>query len=898
MTPDVYGEWNKITNVKITDDGQWVMYQLSKEEGDKILKIYDKEQDKTVSFDRVKKASFDQGGGYAFFTVSHPYEAVRDLKRKKVKKKDMPKDTLCVYDLKRQTMDTFPNVQSFKNPKDWADYIAFQLEPDAVQDTIRTPIKESKDNGSKLVLRRLSTKTNDTLYYSKDYTFAEKGQGLVVTSKGAEDVLEAGVYAYDFDQSKWSALLESKGDVSKMNWSEDAAHLTFILDADTTENRIRPYELYYWKKGDAKAQVIADQNSDFLPAAYNISNFSRPRFSDDGNRLIFTIAPPPVLQDTALLEDEIVNVEVWHYDESELYTRQENNLKSAKERDFECIYFLDDRSIAVIGNEKYDRLLYGEGYDDRYVVAQHDATYDKERMWLGHGYFDGYRIDVRSGTTEEFVTRARGRMARSPEGRFVFWYDASVQGHWIYDVEKNSLFQATSKEVGSFGDEKNDRPMDPYSYGYQGFSKDEKFFIVYDRYDIWLVDTSNENPPRKVTNGRADRKVHRIVDMEYDEKTTDISVPLIVHIFDEIDKSEAYASYDLISGEMKVLYEGAQQVDQYPTKARKSDDIITTIEDYNTFPNLVLTDPTFGSMKTISNANPQQEDYLWGEIKLHSWTSETGQKLDGLLVLPEGFDPSKKYPLIVNFYERSSDGLHRHRAPYAHRSTINYTYYSSKGYILFNPDVVYRIGYPGQSCYESVIPGVQSLIDLGFIDEDRIGVQGHSWGGYQIADLLTKTDMFRCAEAGAPVVNMVSAYGGIRWGSGLSRMFQYEKTQSRLGATLWERPDLYLENSPIFKMDKVSTPVLILHNDEDGAVPWYQGIEYFTALRRLGKPAWFLNYNNEPHWPVKWPNRLDFNRRMEQFFDHFLMDAPMPRWMKEGVPPIQKGIDQGLDNKE
>jgi len=194
-----------------------------------------------------------------------------------------------------------------------------------------------------------------------------------------------------------------------------------------------------------------------------------------------------------------------------------------------------------------------------------------------------------------------------------------------------------------------------------------------------------------------------------------------------------------------------------------------------------------------------------------------------------------------------------------------------------------------------VIPGVEALIKQGFIDEDRIALQGHSWGGYQIADLLTKTDLFACAEAGAPVVNMTSAYGGIRWQTGLSRMFQYEKTQSRLGATLWERPDLYLENSPLFSLDKMNTPVLIMHNDADGHVPWYQGIEYFVALRRLGKPAWMLNYNGEPHWPLKWQNRLDFNIRLIQFFDHYLKDAPAPRWMRAPNAALEKGINLGYE---
>jgi Dipeptidyl aminopeptidases/acylaminoacyl-peptidases len=209
--------------------------------------------------------------------------------------------------------------------------------------------------------------------------------------------------------------------------------------------------------------------------------------------------------------------------------------------------------------------------------------------------------------------------------------------------------------------------------------------------------------------------------------------------------------------------------------------------------------------------------------------------------------------------------------------------------------VPYRIGYPGESAYNAVLSGVTSLIDEGFVDKDNIGLQGHSWGGYQIAHIITKTDLFKCAEAGAPVVNMFSAYGGIRWGSGRSRMFQYERTQSRIGATIWDKPLRYLENSPLFFLDKINTPVLILHNDEDGAVPWYQGIEFFVGMRRLGKPAWLLNYNGEPHWPLKLQNRKDFQLRLAQFFDYYLQGAAQPRWMAEGVPATEKGINQRLD---
>jgi len=300
-------------------------------------------------------------------------------------------------------------------------------------------------------------------------------------------------------------------------------------------------------------------------------------------------------------------------------------------------------------------------------------------------------------------------------------------------------------------------------------------------------------------------------------------------------------------------------------------------------------------MQKVSDANPQQSDYLWGTAELMEWRSLDGKLLQGILYKPENFDLEKKYPMLVYFYEKSSQNLHRHMAPQANRSVIVPVFYASRGYVVFVPDIPYRVGYPGESALNAVVPGVTDLIKQGFVDEKNIGVQGHSWGGYQIAFMVTRTNIFKVAEAGAPVSNMISAYGGIRWGTGRSRMFQYERTQSRIGGSLWEYPMRYMENSPIFWADKIETPLLIMHNDHDGHVPWYQGIELFVALRRLGQPVWMINYNDEPHWPTKFHNKKDWQIRMQQFFDHYLKGAPAPVWLKEGVPAVEKGKTLGTE---
>ncbi|MBX9854635.1 MAG: prolyl oligopeptidase family serine peptidase, partial [Gemmatimonadaceae bacterium] len=327
-----------------------------------------------------------------------------------------------------------------------------------------------------------------------------------------------------------------------------------------------------------------------------------------------------------------------------------------------------------------------------------------------------------------------------------------------------------------------------------------------------------------------------------------------------------------------------------PQKARDAEQYLLTQSTYREFPDL-WTGPSLASTTRISNANPQDSEYPRGTAELVSWLNADGKPLRGLLYKPEGFDASRQYPMVVYYYERLSDGLHNYQAP-SGRNTVNPLVYNSLGYLVFMPDIVYTDGEPGPSAAKAIIPGVQSLIQKGFVDAKRIGITGQSWGGYQTAYLITVSNMFAAAVPNATVVNMTSAYGGIRWASGLARAFQYEHTQSRIGGSLWQYPERFIENSPLFRLDKVTTPVLFMANDNDGAVPWYQGIEFWVAMRRLQKEAYMVVYNGDEHNPTKRANQKDIDRKMQEFFAVKLQGAEPPSWMVRGIPFLEKGRDQ------
>ena len=602
------------------------------------------------------------------------------------------------------------------------------------------------------------------------------------------------------------------------------------------------------------------------------------------------------MEDSTVIEEEKAVVEVWHYEDPLLYTMQNVRAKREKERTYKVMYDLNKKNHYQLNDTYNPELRVSSKNSSDYIISYDEKPYQKSISWKGYAYKDLYLDNIVSKSKQKIATKINGNPALSPQGKYITWY-SSEDTTWVsYNIKSRQLNILTK---GGFYNEEDDRPTFPNRSGPIEWVGNDESILLYDHYDLWITNPSGQTKPIQLTNGRNNETQYRIIKIDREATHFPVDTTLLLKSFNNKTKESGYAYINIKTKELTPIESGPFNYTTRVIKAEKSNELLFTKENFQVFPNLVLTDNTFGNQKVISNINPQQSEYKWGKMELVKWTSKKGKETLGLLVTPQGFDPNKKYPMMVNFYEKNSNRLYNHRAPFPHRSTINYSYWANKGYVIFNPDIAYTEGEPGKNALDAVTKGVQAMIERGFVDEKRIGLQGHSWGGYQIAHIVTKTDMFRCAEAGAPVVNMISAYGGIRWGSGMSRMFQYERTQSRLGATLWENPDRYLKNSPIFNVDKINTPVLILHNDKDGAVPWYQGIEFFVALRRLNKPTWLLNYNDEPHWPVKKANRLDFNIRLEQFFDHYLMDKPMPTWMSKGIPAVEKGINYGLelDNK-
>ncbi|SNS47902.1 Dipeptidyl aminopeptidase/acylaminoacyl peptidase [Ekhidna lutea] len=887
-----YNEWRSVEKQLVSNDGTHIAYTLKPNGyGNESLMLHQFDGTLVLEHDRSYSPSFTNNSQFLLFKVSPDFDELRDLKRKKTKEKDLPGDTLAIYNIASGSIEKISGLKSYKVPKEWDNYVVYLYEP-APDTTKKKEKKRSKKNGYDLVVKNLNDNSDFTFSYVLDFEIAEEGAALALTTTGNDSTIAAGVYRFDFDDKIFKPIYRSKGEYSQLAWDKKGNQLSFISDTDTTKALKRDYHLHYYKtEWDSSKTIAKNETLDNLI----VNNDFKPNFSESGKRLFFEVKEFPVLQDTSLLDEEIVNVEVWNYQDQRLFTHQENEKKDDLKFGYLNYYDVESNKQIKLGGPDYSRVIVSDEGDGNTALAMSDYNYRKLITWEGYTLNDLYRINLSTGEKTKVADGVRGFVQLSPKGKYGYWYNNSDSSWFTYSFSDDQVRQITTNREVPFFNEIHDTPSDPWPYGLMSWTENDERVLIYDRYDIWELDPSGKVAGKRITpNGRAEKLTYRYVKLDKEERFIKKNQKLLLSGFYETDKREALFSFTYGKNKPTKLISGDFQYSSF-AKARDSKNLIFTQENFQTFPDILATEVSFGSIKKVSDINPQQKEYKWGTIELVNWTSLDGQKMEGMLVKPEGFDPSKKYPMIVNFYEKSSNGLNRHREPYPGRSTITYSFYASRGYLIFNPNVNYKTGYPGEDAYNCVIPGVTSLIEKGFVDEDNVGVQGHSWGGYQIAHLINETNIFKCAESGAPVVNMISAYGGIRWGSGLSRMFQYERTQSRIGGSLWEYPLRYIENSPIFFVDKVQTPVLIMHNDEDGAVPWYQGIEYFGALRRLGKPAWLLNYRGEPHWPVKVQNRIDFNIRMAQFFDYYLKGAPMPKWMRDGVPATELGINQGYE---
>lgn len=965
LTHAVYDGWKSVGERQISNDGNYILYTITPQEGDNEMLIRNIKTGYKRSIPRAYAGIITEDNKYAIAKIKAAYSDTRQAKIKKKKADDMPKDSLVILLLGADSIITVNRIKSFKAPEDGAGWLAYHMEkllpdtakrkasPDSVKmqvdkmakladsiirkslDSIKgkiekeelinaakkavkeiykkaddeaadladaegddTPGAGAASDGTDLVLRNLLTGKTKTFKLVNEYQFDKKGKRLLLeTTKNAKDSnSKAMILVHHLESGRTDTIMKQINDAKNYSFDEAGDQLVFLAERDSSSKALQKfYKLWYYKPGMDSAAILADKHTVGMRLGYTVSENGNPRFSKDGKKIFFGTAPIQPVKDTTLVDFELARLDIWTYKDDYLQPQQLKQLSNEQRRSYLAVTTPGSKEILQLGSEDMENIsLVDEGNAD-WVLAQTTKGNRIASQWEGRSKSTAWVVNTRTGEKQQIKNNSYGFYQASPNGKYVYWYNPAEKNYYTYNVATGAIKNISSGIKVPLYDTENDVPDFPSAAGTVGWVSADQYFLIRDEFDIWQVDPNGIEQPKNITNGFGRKHKTEFSYVRLDDEQRFLQ-PGETILLSTQDRQNKYAGYYTVKidavNDPLLLTQGAFA--NGPVLKAKNATAMMALRATPAAAELYYGDG-IKNLSAVTDIAEQQKDYNWLTTELVRWKMFDGKMSEGILYKPENFDSTKKYPVIFYFYERNSDGLYGYKSPAPSASTVNIPYFVSNGYLVFDPNIYYKTGEPGESAYNSVVSAAKYLSKMPWVDSTRMGIQGQSWGGYQVAYLVTRTNMFRAAGAGAPVANMTSAYGGIRWGTGINRQFQYEKTQSRIGATLWQRPDLYIKNSPLFAAPKINTPLLIMHNDADGAVPWYQGVELFTALKRLDKKVWLLQYNGEDHNLVERKNRKDLSIRLAQFFDYYLKGAKPAKWMTEGLPAIDKGRDWGLD---
>jgi dipeptidyl aminopeptidase/acylaminoacyl peptidase len=891
----VYDKWQSITDRKISNNGNWIAYTIDPQEGDGSLVIQStKDANNKIIIPRGYGASISSDNQHVLFLIKPYFNSIRAAKIKKLKPEDFPKDSLGMLTLNTMSLSTMENVKSFQFPKDASGIVAIHLQKKL--DSIKKNNSETADAGSNLIIKSLNSNKSIILKNISEFKWSKNGKILLAEGRYSPTLSSSQncMLIYRTVENKVDTISKGGNEFMHFDIDENAYQVAFIAERDSSVASLRKfYKLWYWRNGMDSAILLADKNTVGMHIGWSISPNAPINFSKSGKNLYFGNAPIKAPKDTSLVDFEVVKLDIWHYNDDYLQPQQLKNVDIANKKSFLAAIEVDQKKLVQIATDSIPDVYRTIDGDGEYMLGITDIGHRIASQWTGNTPKSLYSIQVSTGKKQLIKQNVNGYARLSPTGKYVFWYDEKLKQYFTWSNGK--LTNISLSVPVKLYDETFDMPDDPNAYGVAGWTTEDAALLVYDRFDIWKLDPLGKSKPINITSGigRKSHTNYRYTALDPEEKNIKTEEPILLKSFNEINQKAGLVYLSMFNNNtLTNLMEGDFALGLL-AKAKNATQLVYTKETYKASPDVYVWNANL-EVK-LSAINPFQDNYTWGDVELIQYKAYDGKQATGMVFKPENFNPAKKYPLICYFYEKLSDTRYTYRAPAPTRSRLDISFFVSRGYMVFVPDIQYTIGYPGKSAYDYVVSGARALVKKGWVDSTKMGLQGQSWGGYQIAYIVTKTKLFAAAWAGAPVANMTSAYGGIRWESGVNRQFQYEHTQSRIGATLWENPKLYIDNSPLFSVPKITTPLVIMSNDDDGAVPWYQGIELFTAMRRVGKKVWLLNYNGEKHNLEERRNKKDLSIREQQFFDWLLKGERPTRWITDGVPATEKGKDWGLD---
>lgn len=877
-----YSKWKRIVSTALSPNGQWFIYGYRPNGSDDTLFI--KRTSSTVNqykhkIENGSSPAFSSDSKWVAYLISPSKKVAEKLKksRKKIFR------TAELRNLNTGDSIRFERAQSMRFSED-GKFIAVSIQ--------KTEADKSKHQGQDLILMDLTNSSTMNFGNVKDYAFNKKATLLAFTIDAADQVGN-GLYIYDLKEKtlknldserlEYNQLTWDDTQAMKEDWSKKGNQIAVLKgkSIDSLEQKVNKLVIVSdvndkLKKIEVNTNILKD-----FPKKFVISERGRLQFSNDGSLVLFGIKEQE--KKVKLDKDTIANLDVFHWNDETINSVQRRRANRNRNFTFWASYNLEKNSFVQLTDDNMRELLTSRNSD--YWIGRNPKPYINDVNW-GVSPADLYRVNLKTGKREKIVDLVKRTLGYSPDGQYyALQKDGALH---VVKLASNRLIDISSATGVHFMDLDHPYPHEKPPYGLAGWTKDGKSIILNHKYDLWSVKLDGSGGKNITQNlGNENEIRFRYINLSTDNPYIDSKKEWLLSAYGEWTKKAGYYNLKLGKKPQKLIF------DDYAfgriQKAKKSDHLIFTRESFVEFPDYHITDLSFSKPHRLTDANPQQKEYKWGSKVLIDYTNSKGDKLQGTLTLPPDYEKGKKYPMIVYFYEKMSNRHHRYYMPVyddrPHGST-----YASNGYLFFQPDNVYEVGKPGTSSLDCITSATQKVIDLGYADPKRIGLQGHSWGGYQSSFILTQTDMFACVVTGAPPTDLESFYNNIYGNTGTNHVGIMEIGQVRMGRNVnpWNSREIYQRENPMFHAPKIKVPFMILHGTADGAVDWTQGLEFYNATRRLGKEVIFLSYPGEPHHLRREANQKDFQTRMKQYFDHYLMNKKAPKWMTDGIPHLKK----------
>jgi dipeptidyl aminopeptidase/acylaminoacyl peptidase len=908
LDPGDLAFWRNIRNPATSFDGKWFAYYLSPNEGDaevvvrptaadgKEWRFPAGEMPMPMGFGAEAAAGLTISGDSKWLAFT-AYPKAAEAKKLKKEKKPL-QNTVTLVNLATGERRDFEKVRRFAFASERPNWIV--LHRYAPEGSI----------AADMLLVDLRTGTVSTIGSTGEFALDETGAWLAWTSE-TRDLVGNGLQLRNLATDVVRTLDSERGLYRRLAWSDSGFALSVLRGrpdsaaGDTTFDVVALTGI----GGAAPSKTIfapRDTTTSF-PAGMRVSPDRSPRWASDFSAIFFGIttrrtAPesktgrpdvkpvagtPGAMQSPAGAggtDDDLPTIVIWH---GKADPRLQSQQQVEETRDKTYSYLSEYR----IAEKKFIRLATDDLREvvltprERFAFGSDRRPYELRDNIDGGQRRDIYAIDLRSGERTLALKTARWSWIPSPDGTKSLFYDDG--NYHVYDFTTRQTRTLTKDAPVSFIDTEDDHNIDRPPVAPLGWSSDNQHVLLFDNRDVWKAPVKGGALVNLTGNGRKDgiRYTRRIV-INPKDKGIDLSRPIYLQTYGERTKKEGLARVmPNKPGAESLLWDDAKFV---VTRARDAETWLFTKQTFRDFPDWYVAAPNLSTPRRLTDANPQQKDFAWsGGERLVDYVSEKGDTLQAALYLPANYEPGKKYPTVVYIYEKLSQNLHSYAVPNETRA-FNPSVYTSRGYAVLQPDIVYRINDPGMSAVWCVVPAVKAAIATGIVDSAQVGLHGHSWGGYQSSFLATQTGkLFKSIVTGAPLTDMVSMYSSVYWNTGTADMAIFESSQGRFKGSFLENHEAYIRNSPAFHADKIQTPVMILHNEKDGAVDFNQGITFFNTLRELNKDVILLQYVGENHGLALPKNQKDYTVRMREYFDHFLKGAPAPDWMENGVPRLK-----------